>query len=70
VTATATYCGHTLRAETDVNPRGGWTGQCFVDGPAYTGAVVLSTPFRVPTAALDALLTAARRSVDQARERA
>ncbi len=67
VTATATYCGHTLRAETDVNDRGQWTGRCVVDGPHFQGTVVLSTPFRAPTAALDGLLTAARRSIDEKR---
>jgi hypothetical protein len=66
VSATATYCGHTFRAETNVNQQGGWTGQCVVDGPAYKGAVILYAALRAPTAALDALLTAARRSVDQA----
>jgi hypothetical protein len=67
VTAKATYCGHTLRAETDANQHGGWTGQCVVEGPQYSGAVILYTAFAAPTAALDALLTAARRSVDKAR---
>ena len=67
VTATATYCGHTLQAETDVNDRGQWTGRCVVDGPHFQGTVVLCTPFRAPTAALDGLLTAARRSIDEKR---
>ena len=65
VSAKATYCGHTLQAETDLNPLGQWTGRCVVDGPSFQGAVVLYTPFRAPTAALDALLTAARRLVDE-----
>lgn len=64
VSAKATYCGHTLQAETDLNPLGQWTGRCVVDGPSFQGAVVY-TPFRAPTAALDALLTAARRLVDE-----
>jgi hypothetical protein len=67
VTTTATYCGHTLRAETDVNDLGQWTGRCIVDGPQFQGTVVLYTPFRAPTAALDALLTAARRPIDEGR---
>jgi hypothetical protein len=67
VTAKATYCGHTLRAETDVNDLGQWTGRCVVDGPHFQGTVVLYAPFRAPTAALDALLTEARRSVDEGR---
>ena len=67
VTATATYCGHTLQAETDVDDLGRWTGRCVVDGPQFQGTVVLYTPFRAPTAALDALLTAARRSIDEGR---
>ena len=67
VTAKATYCGHTLQAETDVNDLGQWTGRCVVDGPHFQGTVVLYTAFRAPTAALDGLLTAARRSIDEKR---
>ena len=67
VTATATYCGHTLQAETGINDLGRWTGRCVVDGPQFQGTVVLYTPFRAPTAALDALLTAARCSIDAGR---
>ena len=67
LTATATYCGHTLQAETDVDDLGRWTGRCVVDGPQFQGTVVLYSPFRTPTAALDALLTAARRSIDELR---
>jgi hypothetical protein len=67
VTATATYCGHTLQAETDVDDLGRWTGRCVVGGPQFQGTVVLYSPFRAPTAALDALLTAARRSIDEGR---
>ena len=67
VTATATYCGHTLQAETNVNDLRQWTGQCVVDGPQFQGTVVLYTSFRAPTAALDALLTAAQRSIDEGR---
>jgi hypothetical protein len=67
VTATATYCGHTLQAETNVNDLKQWIGRCVVDGPQFQGTVVLYTSFRAPTAALDALLTAARGSIDEAR---
>jgi hypothetical protein len=67
VTATATYCGHTLQAETDVDDLGRWTGRCVVDGAQFQGTVVLYSPFRAPTAALDALLMAARRSIDEER---
>ena len=67
VTATATYCGHTLQAETDIDDLGRWTGRCVVGGPQFQGTVVLYTPFRAPTAALDALLTAGRRSIDEGR---
>ena len=63
VIATATYCGHTLRAETDVNDRGQWTGRCVVDGPHFQGTVVLSTPFRAPTAALDGLFDGSPASI-------
>jgi hypothetical protein len=67
VTATATYCGHTLQTETDVDDLGRWTGRCVVGGPQFQGTVVLYSPFRGPTAALDALLTAAQRSIDEGR---
>ena len=67
VTAKATYCGHTLQAETDCNGLGQWTGRCVVEGPHFQGTVRLYTSFRAPTAALDGLLTAARRSVDETR---
>ena len=67
VTATATYCGHTLQAETDIDDLGRWTGRCVVDGPQFQGTVVLYTSFRAPTAALDALLTAAQRAIDEGR---
>jgi hypothetical protein len=67
VSAKATYCGHTLRAETECNNLGQWTGRCVVDGPRFQGTVVLYTPFRAPTAALDALLMAGRRSIDEGR---
>jgi hypothetical protein len=67
VTAKATYCGHSLQAETDCSNGGQWTGRCVVEGSHFHGTVVLDTSFRAPTAALDALLTAARRSVDEAR---
>ena len=67
VTAKVTYCGHTLQAETDCNSLGHWTGRCVVKGPHFQGTVMLYTSFRAPTAALDTALTAARRSVDEAR---
>ena len=67
VTATATHRGHTLQAETDINDLGRWIGRCVVDGPQFQGTVVLYTSFRAPTAALDALLTAAQRSIDEGR---
>ena len=70
VTAKATYCGHTLQAETDCNNLGQWTGRCVVEGSHFHGTVVVDSSFRAPTAALDALLTAARRSVDEARSAA
>ena len=67
VTAKATYCGHRLQAETDLNHLGQWTGRCVVDGPSFQGTVVLHSPFQAPAAALEALLTAARRWVDEGR---
>ena len=67
VTAKATYCGHTLQAETDLNYLGQWTGRCVVEGPSFQGTVVLHSPFPAPAAALEALLRAARRRVDEGR---
>ena len=67
VTAKATYCGHTLQAETDRNYLGQWTGRCVVEGPSFQGTVVLHSPFPAPAAALEALLRAARRWVDEGR---
>ena len=46
VTATATYCGHTLQAETDVElTLGSGLGRCVVEGPSFQGTVVLHSPF-------------------------
>ena len=53
VTAKATYCGHTLQAETDLNYLGQWTGRCVVEGPSFQGTVVLHSPFPAPAAALE-----------------
>jgi len=37
VTATATYCRHTLRAEVMLNAQRDWIGRCVVTGPAFNG---------------------------------
>jgi hypothetical protein len=67
VTATTTYCRHTLRAEVVLNAQRDWIGRCVVTGPTFNGAVRLHGPLRTPTEALDALLTAARQWVDEER---
>ena len=60
-----TYCGHSLHAEAELNRQGEWAGQCVVGGSAFTRTIVLHTPLRTPTAALDAILAAGRRWVDE-----
>jgi hypothetical protein len=67
VTAKATYCGHILQAETDLNRQGEWTARCVVEGSHFKGTIMLHDSFRSPSAALDAIFTAARRSVDERR---
>jgi hypothetical protein len=67
VTATTTYCGHTLRAEVELNRQRDWIGRCVVTGPAFNGAVRLYAPLRTPREALDALLTEVRWWIDEER---
>jgi hypothetical protein len=67
VTAKGTYCGHTLRAEVELNRQKDWIGRCVVTGPAFNGAVRLYAPLRTPREALDALLTEARQWIDEER---
>jgi hypothetical protein len=61
------YCGHTLQAEAEVNRQGEWIGQCIVEAPAFKGTIALYSPLPTPQAALDAILAAGRRSVDEQR---
>src|SRR5215468_10234595 len=68
VTATMTYCRHTLRAEVALNAQKDWIGRCVVTGATFNGAVSLDAPLRTPTEALHALLTAARQWVDAERD--
>jgi hypothetical protein len=65
VTVKVTYCGHSLHAEAELNRQGEWAGQCVVRGSAFKRMLVLHTPLRTPTAALDAILAAGRRWVDE-----
>jgi hypothetical protein len=65
VTVNVTYCGHSLQAEAELNRTGEWLGQCVVGGSAFKRRLVLETPRRTPTAALDAILAAGRRWVDE-----
>jgi hypothetical protein len=67
VMAKAKYCGHTLQAEAEVNRQGEWIGQCLVEGPAFKRTITRYSPFPTPKAALDAILAAGRRSVDEQR---
>ena len=63
VMAKVTYCGHNLQAEAELNRQGEWIGRCVAGGSALKRTIVLYTPLRTPTAALDALLAAGRRWV-------
>ena len=60
-----TYCGHSLHAEAELNRQGRWAGQCVVRGSVFKRMLVLHTPLRTPTEALDAILAAGRRWVDE-----
>jgi hypothetical protein len=65
VMVTVTYCGHSLQAEAELNRAAGkWLGQCVVEGSAFKRTLILDTPRRTPTAALDAILAAGRHWVD------
>jgi hypothetical protein len=46
------------QAEAELNGQGKWTGQFVVAGSGFTRTIVLYTPLRTPTAALDAILAA------------
>jgi hypothetical protein len=65
VMAKVTYCGHSLQAEAELNRHGEWIGQCVVEGRVVKRTLMLHTPLRTPTAALDAILSAGRRWVDE-----
>ena len=65
VMAKVTYCGHSLQAEAELNRHGQRIGQCVVGGRAFERTIVLHIPLRTPTAALDAILAAGRRWVDE-----
>ena len=65
VMAKVTYRGYHLQAQAELNPRGQWIGQCVVGGRALERTIMLHSPLRTPTAALDAILAAGRRWVDE-----
>jgi hypothetical protein len=65
VMAKVTYYGHSLQAEAEVNRHGQWIGQCVVEGRVYKRTIRLHTTLPTPTAALDAILSAGRRWVDE-----
>ena len=58
VVAKVTYCGHTIRAEAELDDRGQWIGGGVVVGRDCEGALPLTTPRPTPGAALDATLMA------------
>ena len=59
------YCGHTLEAEAELNRQEEWIGRCVVAKASFKETIVLSSPLRTPTAALDAILAAGRRWIDE-----
>jgi hypothetical protein len=63
-----TYCGHTVRAEVEVNGKGQWIGRGVVVGRDFEGALPLTAPLPTPAAALDATLAAGRQWVDERRD--
>ena len=66
VVAKVTYCGHRLHAEAELTRHGQWIGQCVVEGRVDRRTIRLPTTLPTPTAALDAILSAGRRWVDDA----
>jgi hypothetical protein len=62
-----TYCDHTLQAEAEVDRQGQWVGRGIVVGRAVEGILPLTVPLPTPTAALDAILAAGRRWIDDQR---
>ena len=62
-----TYCDHTLQAEAEVNRQGEWVGRGVIVGRAFVSTLPLTTPLPTPTAALDAILAAGRRWIDDQR---
>ena len=61
------YCGHTLEAEAELIRQEEWIGRCVVAKAPFKETIVLSSPLRTPTAALDAILAAGRRWIDEQR---
>jgi hypothetical protein len=62
-----TYCEHLLQAEAEVDRQGQWVGRGIVVGRAVEGTLPLTAPLPTPTAALDAILAAGRRWIDEQR---
>ena len=62
-----TYCGHRLEAEAELNSQKEWIGRCVVANAHFKETIVLYSPLRTPTAALDAILAAGRRWIDEQR---
>ena len=62
-----TYCGHTLEAEAELNRQEEWIGRCVVAKAPFKETIVLYSPLRTPTAALDAIIAAGRRWIDEQR---
>ena len=68
VVAKVTYCGHTIRAEAELNDRGQWIGGGVVVGRDVEATLPLTTPRPTPGEALDATLMAGMRWVDERRD--
>ena len=68
VVGKVTYCGHTNRAEAELNDRGQWIGGGVVVGRDVEAALPLTTPRPTPGEVLDATLMAGMRWVDERRD--
>ena len=68
VVANVTYCGHTIRAEAELNDRDQWIGGGVVVGRDFEAALPLTTPRPTPGEALDVTLMAGMRWVDERRD--
>jgi hypothetical protein len=68
VVAKVTYCGHTIRAEAELNDRDQWIGGGVVVRRDFEAALPLTTPRPTPGEALDVTVMAGMRWVDERRD--